>query len=392
MTPLAIHHFTLASALGIGQHAHREALAQGRGGLAARRFETAALDTWLGVIDAIDTQPLAGELAAFDCRNNRLAALTLCADDFDAAVRRAAARFGAARVGVIVGTSTSGILQSELAYRERDAHGALPPWLRYAETHDNASLARFVQAALGLTGPAFVVSTACSSGAKAHAAAARLIALGLIDAAVVGAVDTLCLTTLYGFHALELLSTEVCRPWDVRRNGLSLGEGAAFALLQRDDPAPAAWLLGCGESSDGHHMSSPHPEGLGAVAAMRAALADAGLDAARVGYINLHGTGTRNNDSAEDAAVCAVFGRAVPASSTKGQTGHALGAAGALEAALTLLALRDGVLPAGLHCEQPDPALHAHYLHEPRRQTIAVAASNSFGFGGSNCCLVFGAA
>lgn len=391
MSPLAISHFTLASALGVGQRAHSEALARGASGLAARRFESAALDTWLGVIDAIDAQPLTGELAAFDCRNNRLAALALQADGFDAQVRRAAARCGAARVGVIVGTSTSGILQSELAYRERDAQGALPHWLHYAQTHDSASLARFVQAALGLGGPAFVVSTACSSGAKAYAAAARLIALGAIDAAVVGAVDTLCMTTLYGFHALELLSADVCRPWDVRRNGLSLGEAASFALLQRDDRAPAAWLLGCGESSDGHHMSSPHPDGLGAIAAMRAALRDAGLDAARVEYLNLHGTGTRNNDSAEDAAVCAVFGRALPVSSTKGQTGHALGAAGALEAALTLLALRDGVLPAGLHCEQPDPALHAHYLREPRRQAITVAASNSFGFGGSNCCLVLGA-
>jgi 3-oxoacyl-[acyl-carrier-protein] synthase I len=392
MTPLAISHFTLASALGLGRAAHAQALAGAATGLAQRRFETAALNAWLGVIDAIDNERLSAELAPFDCRNNRLAALALRCDGFDAQVQKAAARFGAHRVGVLVGTSTSGILQSELAYRERDAQGALPAWLRYAETHDTASLARFVQAALGLAGPAFVISTACSSGAKTYAAAARLIALGVTDAAVVGAVDTLCMTTLYGFHALELLSTDVCRPWDARRNGLSLGEGASFALLQRDDAAPAAWLLGCGESSDGYHMSSPHPEGLGAVAAMRAALADAQLPPSRVDYVNLHGTGTRNNDAAEDAAVCGVFGSELPVSSTKGQTGHALGAAGAIEAAIALIALREGVMPPGLHCDQPDAALRAHYLREPVERALSVVASNSFGFGGSNCCLLFGAA
>jgi 3-oxoacyl-[acyl-carrier-protein] synthase-1 len=219
-----------------------------------------------------------------------------------------------------------------------------------------------------------------------------LIALGLIDAAVVGGVDTLCMTTLYGFRSLELLSTDVCRPWDARRNGLSLGEGGSFALLQRDDDAPAAWLLGCGESSDGHHMSSPHPEGAGAVDAMRAALADAGLQPDQVDYLNLHGTGTRNNDAAEDMAVCEVFGRDTLASSTKGLTGHALGAAGAVEAAIALIALRHGFVPPGVHCEQPDPTLHARYQRDAVDTRLAVAASNSFGFGGSNSCLLFGVA
>jgi 3-oxoacyl-[acyl-carrier-protein] synthase-1 len=392
MKPLPISAFSIVTAVGDGQAAHARALHQGTSGLRPRQFETAALNAWIGVVDALDDERVTGELAHYDCRNNRLAALALRSDGFDARVRQTAARFGAHRVGVIVGTSTSGILQSELAYRERAADGALPAWLHYAETHDNASLARYVQAALGLAGPAWVISTACSSGAKAYAAAARLIALGLIDAAVVGGVDTLCMTTLYGFHSLELLSSDVCRPWDARRNGLSLGEGGSFALLQRDDAAPAAWLLGCGESSDGYHMSSPHPEGAGAVDAMRGALADAGLLPDQVDYINLHGTGTRNNDAAEDMAVCEVFGRAVPVSSTKGLTGHALGAAGAVEAAIALLALRHGFVAPGVHCEQPDPTLHARYQREPLDARLAVAASNSFGFGGSNSCLLFGAA
>ena len=392
MKPLPVSAFSIVSALGHGQAAHAQALRAGRSGLQARQFETAALDAWIGVVDALDDERLPAALARYDCRNNRLAALTLRSDGFDARVRDAAARHGAQRVGVIVGTSTSGILQSEIAYRERAADGALPLWLHYPETHDNASLGRFVQAALGLQGPAWVISTACSSGAKAYAAAARLIALGLIDAAVVGGVDTLCMTTLYGFRSLELLSTDVCRPWDVRRNGLSLGEGGSFALLQRDAAAPAAWLLGCGESSDGYHMSSPHPEGAGAIDAMRAALADASLQPDQVDYINLHGTGTRNNDSAEDAAVCAVFGHDVPVSSTKGLTGHALGAAGAIEAAIALLALRHGFVPPGVHCEQPDATLRARYQRDAIDARLAAVATNSFGFGGSNSCLLFGAA
>jgi 3-oxoacyl-[acyl-carrier-protein] synthase-1 len=392
MTPLPISAFTLVTALGNGHAAHTDALRRGVTGLRPQCFETAALDAWLGVAEGTDDERLPAKLADFDCRNNRLAALALRGDGFDEQVRRAIARYGARRVAVLVGTSTSGILQTEVAYRQRGADGALPSWLHYRETHDTASLASFVQAALTLEGPAWVIATACSSGAKAYAAAARLIALGVIDAAVVGGCDSLCMTTLYGFHALELLSSDVCRPWDVRRNGLSLGEGASFALLQRDDHSPAAWLLGCGESSDGYHMSSPHPEGAGAVAAMRAAVADAGLQTDQVDYINLHGTGTRNNDAAEDLAVCSVFGRTVPVSSTKGHTGHALGAAGAVEAAVTLLALQHGLLPHGLHCERPDPALQANYLHCTQQRTLSVAASNSFGFGGSNACLVFGAA
>jgi len=392
MTPLPISAFNLVTALGNGHAAHADALRRGVTGLRQQCFETAALDAWLGVAEGVDDERLPARLARFDCRNNRLASLALRGDGFDEQVQRAAGRYGARRVAVLVGTSTSGILQTEVAYRQRGIDGALPSWLHYRETHDTASLASFVQAALGLEGPAWVIATACSSGAKAYAAAARLISLGVVDAAVVGGCDSLCMTTLYGFHSLELLSSDVCRPWDVRRNGLSLGEGASFALLQRDDDSPAAWLLGCGESSDGYHMSSPHPEGVGAVAAMRAAVAEAGLRTDQVDYINLHGTGTRNNDAAEDLAVCSVFGRTVPVSSTKGHTGHALGAAGAVEAAITLLALQHGLLPHGLHCEQPDPALQANYLHRTQQRTLSAAASNSFGFGGSNACLVFGAA
>ncbi|WP_428423146.1 beta-ketoacyl-[acyl-carrier-protein] synthase family protein [Methylibium sp.] len=393
MKPLAVTDYTLASALGVGRAATLAALRAGRSGLARKRFETVTLDTWIGEVDGVDAQVLPAALADFDCRNNRLAWLGLQADGFAASVARARARFGPQRVGVFLGTSTSGILQTELAYRRREpAGGALPADFHYAQTHNTCSVVDFARRALGLQGPFFAVSTACSSSAKVFGNAARLIELGVIDAAVVGGVDSLCLTTLYGFNSLELLSGDICRPWDAQRHGLSLGEAAAFALLERDAGAPRAWLRGVGESSDGHHMSSPHPEGAGAADAMRAALAQAGVAPGEIDYLNLHGTATPNNDSAEDLAVRAVFGEQLPCSSTKGATGHTLGAAGGVEAAIALLALQHGFMPGGLNRRTPDPALRSHYLDATREARLKLVASNSFGFGGSNACLVFGAA
>jgi len=395
MKRVAVSDHTLATALGTGRAATLAALRANTSGLRPRGFETAQLPTWLGVVDGADDAALPAALAAWDCRNNRLAWMGLQADGFAASVARARERHGARRVGVFVGTSTSGLLSTEQAYRRRDpATGALPPDFDYLHAHATGALADFVRAALALEGPASVISTACSSGAKAYAAAARMMALGLIDAAVVGGVDSLCMTVLYGFNSLELCSPDVCRPWDAHRRGISLGEGAAFALLEReaDAPAPRAWLLGTGESSDGYHMSSPLPDGAGAVAAVRQALARAGLRPEDVDYVNLHGTATVNNDAAEDAAVCAVFGERVPCSSTKGATGHTLGAAGAVEAGISLLALEQGLMPGGGTRTTPDPALRANVLDTPVEAALDVVASNSFGFGGSNACLVFGAA
>jgi 3-oxoacyl-[acyl-carrier-protein] synthase I len=212
---------------------------------------------------------------------------------------------------------------------------------------------------------------------------------------LVGGVDSLCLTTLYGFHSLQLVSATPCRPFDAARDGISIGEAAAFALLERApsslDP-DAVLLLGIGESSDAYHMSSPHPEGLGARAAMLQALSTAGLQPQDIDYINLHGTGTPSNDSAEAHAVTAVLGPGVPSSSTKGATGHTLGAAGGLEAVICALALQNGLMPAGLNTSVVDPALAVNYLLENRRQKVIRVLSNSFGFGGSNCSLILGRA
>ncbi len=392
MKPVAISHSTLTCALGVGQAPALQALQVDRSGLAQTRFLDVDLPTWLGVAPGLDDVTLPAGMDDFDCRNNRLAWLGLQADGFADAVRTARQRWGAHRVAVLLGTSTSGLLQTELAYRRRAPDGALPANFHYAATQNTYSVGAFVAQALGLRGPSWVVSTACSSSAKVFGSAARLIEAGLVDAALVGGVDSLCLTTLYGFNALELLSPEICRPWDAQRRGLSIGEAAAFALLERDCAHPQGWLLGVGESNDGHHMSTPHPEGLGAIAAMHAALREAGLAADAIDYINLHGTATPSNDSSEDRAVGAVFGHRVPCSSTKGATGHTLGAAGGVEAAIGLLALQHGLLPGGLNLLVPDPTLQVDYVTRSRSAPLRTVLSNSFGFGGSNASLILGAA
>jgi 3-oxoacyl-[acyl-carrier-protein] synthase-1 len=391
MRALAISAYTTTSCLGAGIEPARRALREGRTGLAACRFEEVELPTFVGEIAEVDAVPIPAALAPFDCRNNRAAELGLAQDGFVDAVSRTALRVGARRIGVFIGTSTAGILQTELAYRRRDpANGALPADFDYRRTHNTWSAAEYVRARLGLSGPCAAISTACSSSAKAFASASRLIDAGLIDAAVVGGVDTLCLTTLYGFSSLELLSPQRCRPADAGRDGISIGEGAAFFLVEPARDAGALALLGAGESSDAHHMSSPHPEGEGARRAMEAALAAAGVDASSIDYVNLHGTGTPSNDAAEDIAVHGLFGDRVPVSSTKGMTGHALGAAGAVEAALCALALEEGRIPSSVGTCTVDPGLRASYAIEGRDAPLSFVMSNSFGFGGSNCSLVFG--
>lgn len=393
-SPYTLSRYTVTTCLGQGLAAHLDALTQGRSGLTPCRFETVDLPTWIGEVAGVDTVTLPAALARFDCRNNRLAWLALQADGFLEAAQAAIARHGAERVGLFLGTSTSGILQTEQAYRQRDpATGALPGWLDYRTTHNTFSVGAFVQQLLGLQGPAGVISTACSSSAKVFATAQRLLQTGMIDAAIVGGVDSLCLTTLYGFSSLELTSPEPCRPYDANRRGISIGEGAAFILLERPDATGQGddvQLLGVGESSDAWHMSAPHPEGRGAQAAMQAALSAAGLTARDLDYINLHGTATPSNDAAEGHAVLNRLGNTIPCSSTKGATGHTLGAAGAVEAVFAALAIRHGFLPGSVQTQTPDPALPLNYLLATRPAPVRHVLSNSFGFGGSNCSLILG--
>lgn len=397
MNPILLTHYTATTCLGVGNAALLQALRDMRSGLAPCDFDTVNFPTWAGTVASLDEVALPQALQHYDCRNNRLAQLGLQADGFADAVRQAMQRHGADRVAVVLGTSTAGIYSTELAYRERDAQtGVLPLHFHYAETHNTYSVGAFVKDWFSLQGPAEVVSTACSSSAKVFASAARLLQAGLIDAVVVGGVDTLCLTTLYGFRSLGLTSANACRPYDGARDGLSIGEAAAFALVERapEDrqalPAGSILLTGYGETSDAHHMSAPHPEGAGAQAAMQAALQMAGLQPQDIGYINLHGTATPSNDLAEGKAVRAVFGAETPCSSTKGFTGHTLGAAGGVEAVVCALALTHRLVPGSAGTQALDSAIAPlNYLLQPRTLPLQHALSNSFGFGGSNCSLVF---
>jgi 3-oxoacyl-[acyl-carrier-protein] synthase I len=396
LKPILLSSFTATSCIGQGLDQTLNALRSKHSGLAKCGFETVDLDTFIGEVAGVDNVSIPQHLANYNCRNNRLAQLTLEQDRFGEAVQSAIDKYGRNRVGVFIGTSTSGILQTELAYRKLDpVTGFLPNDFRYSTTHNTFSVADFTRQYFNLTGPAEAVSSACSSSAKVFCSAQRMMSVGLIDAAVVGGVDSLCLTTLYGFQSLELTASQACRPYAADRDGISISEAGAFALLERAPEhlsSTAILLLGGGESSDAYHMSSPHPEGIGAQMAMRAALDAANLNTEDIDYVNLHGTSTQSNDAAEGFAIAKLFGTSVPCSSTKGATGHALGAAGALEAVICGLALQNSLIPAGLNTQRLDPNIHINYLLDNRSQAISHVMSNSFGFGGTNCSLVFGRA
>ncbi len=388
--------FTTTSCIGTGVAPTLASLLGQRSGLRRCDFETVRIDTHIGEVPGVDAQRLPAQLRIFDCRNNRLAELALRQDGFLDAVDAAAARWGRRRIGVFIGTSTAGIMQTELAYRARDpVSGALPSAFEYGTTHNSFSVADYIRRRCRLEGPAVAVSSACASSAKVFGAARRMIQADLIDAALVGGTDSLCLTTLYGFHSLQLSSPAPCRPFDVARDGISIGEAAAFVLLERASEhtsGDSILLNGVGESSDAYHMSAPHPEGLGAKRAMQLALDAAALEPGDIDYINLHGTGTPSNDRSESQAVTSIFGPTTPCSSTKGATGHALGAAGALEAVISALAIRNQLMPGGIQTTRIDPTLTAHYIKENRRAAVKRVLSNSFGFGGTNCSLIFGRA
>jgi 3-oxoacyl-[acyl-carrier-protein] synthase I len=396
IAPLHITHNTLTTCLGAGLAANWQAIAQHGSGLKPCAFETVSLPTYIGEVSGVDAVELTPEFATYECRNNRLAELALQQDSFLDAIEALKQRFGAARIGVFIGTSTAGILQTELAYRQRDEHGFLPQDFAYAQTHNTYSVADYVRRRCGLQGPAWVISSACSSGGKVFGNAQRMIAAGLIDAAIVGGVDSLCLTTLYGFASLELTAPTPCQPYGAQRCGISIGEAAGFSIVQRMSEKPinnaqSLLLLAVGESSDAHHMSSPQPQGFGALAAMQSALDQAGLLATDIDYVNLHGTSTPSNDAAEDQAMTALFAcmpLGTPCSSTKAATGHTLGAAGAIEAIICALALQHQTIPAGVHTQVIDSALKSNYVLRNQAASLRYVMSNSFGFGGSNCSLI----
>lgn len=382
-TSYPITAFSLVNGLGRSTDEVARALREGRDGFGPAPIEL-PFEACVGVVP--------GELSptGLPFRSRHMEVTFTAYAEIEAKVRAAVDRWGRARVGMILSTSTGGIGQTEVAYLQWRTERILPDGYDFVQQHAFHSFADSICERSGIRGPRYIVSTACSSSGKVFSSARRLIEAGLLDAVVIGGTDVPCLTTLRGFHSLGVLSPEPCRPFGAARPGMNIGEGCALLLLEREGE-PLGMLLGVGESSDAFHMSAPHPEGLGAFAAMKAALDDAGLSANTIDYVNAHGTGTIANDGAEAKAIERLLGDEVPVVATKAYTGHTLGACGATEAIFCLMAIRDGFLPASLRCDPRDPDVHIRVLSEPLSSPVHFALSNSFAFGGSNVAVLLGA-
>ncbi|MCF8467121.1 MAG: beta-ketoacyl-[acyl-carrier-protein] synthase family protein [Sneathiella sp.] len=378
----------LINALGAGKRAVSETLFAGvTEGMKARSGFLRDRDVFAGGVD--DPLPeIAAELVLYDSRNNRM--LLAAMQQIEVDIRAAIKKYGPDRVAVVLGTSTSGISDNEPGIDYKTAHGVFPDGFDY-DRQDNASLSLFAREYFGLTGPALTISTACTSSAKTLSSARRLIRSGLCDAAIVGGADTLCRLTMGGFASLELIADGLCNPFSRNRGGINIGEGAAVFLMSREEAKIR--VAGIGETSDAYHMSTPDPEGTGALNAMRRALAQSGFSAADIGYLNLHGTATVLNDSMEAKAVSELLG-GVPCSSTKPLTGHTLGAAGSTELAFLWLALDQelsaGRLPPHIWDGARDPELPDINLVAPGTVVGSASAmmSNSFAFGGNNISVI----
>jgi len=390
---LAIADYSVSCALGVTRAEVAERLFAGHSGLVAPPFAL-PFTTLCGLVPH-PLAPLSKAFERFETRQARLAYATLA--PLLPAIESCVARYGRQRVAVVLGSSNAGLDTTERAFRELARGGKAPPAASLHDQHAYSAVLALIEALTGVAGPMWFVSTACSSSGKAFASAARLLRAGLADAVLVGGVDALCEMTVRGFRSLGVLAEGACQPFSSERSGINIGEGAAFFVLEREgDRArgssrdePALQLLGCGEGADAHHMTAPHPQGDGAERVMRAALAQAGLDASQIDLVNAHGTATDQGDSSEALAIARVLGSA-PVVSTKGYTGHALGAAGAIEAALCLLTLEHGVAPASLGSAPLDTALPIRVLQASTRNDYKHVLSNSFAFGGSNVSLVLG--
>jgi 3-oxoacyl-[acyl-carrier-protein] synthase-1 len=385
-TALPVTAFSLCNALGTTTAEVLANLRAGSSGLRPANLDL-PFETWCGAVRDV-LEPVPARLLAYDTRQVRLGLRVL--EELRPQIERAARRWGKDRVALVLGTSTGGIEETERAYNGWRRTGSVPKGFDWDRKHSMSALLEVFRSETGLRGPGYVVSTACSSSGKVFASARRLIAAGLCDAVLAGGVDTLCQTTLRGFSSLGVLDAKPCRPFSSERRGISIGEGAALALLEREGSAAVA-LLGCGETSDAHHMTAPAPDGSGALAAMAQSLTSAGLTPAQVDYVNAHGTGTVLNDAAEAKAIRALLGETVPVSSTKGYTGHMLGAAGATEALFSVAAIAQGFIPASIGAGPLDPELRIRVACERLEVSCRVVVSNSLAFGGSNVSLVFGA-
>ncbi|MCA8977826.1 MAG: beta-ketoacyl-ACP synthase [Planctomycetes bacterium] len=386
LRPLLVTGYSMLSALGAGRSQHLEELAASRTGLRPSHIPL-DFETCVGPVTAALPE-LPGALRPWQTRIARMAALLI--EELDEPLRRARERWQPERFAILLGTSTAGAETTERAYKEFVEQGEFPDRYDFARQHTFGAVLHVIRELSGARGPAWMCSTACTSSGKPFATAQRLMAAGMIDAAIVGGLDTLCTMTLQGFGALQALDRVPSRPFSKERNGISIGEGGAFALVEREGDARVL-VEGIGETSDAYHISAPHPEGLGARAAMRQAMAQAGVDAAAIDHVNAHGTGTQLNDSAEAKAISAILGNDVPVVSTKAFTGHTLGAAAALEFAFSACAIEEGWIPAALAVTPVDPEIPVRIPVTVTRGDFRRVISNSFAFGGNNVSLLVGA-
>lgn len=383
VSPVPITGYGACNALGGDRESLCQGLATGCSGLGPVPFDV-PFETVVGAVK-VELPELPSELRPWSNRMARMAASLL--QQIDGELNVARSKWSPDRIGVLLGTSTGGADVTEVAYGHYLEHGALPDDYDFRRQHNYSALLHVVSALSGARGPAWMTSTTCTSSAKPLASAMRLIAADVIDAAIVGGLDTLCSMTLHGFHALGALSPSPCTPFAERRLGINIGEGGAFLLVERRGEGRAL-LEGVGESCDAYHISAPHPEGLGAKMAMQRALEQVGCRPEDVDHINAHGTGTPLNDMAESKAIAGLFGTDIPVVSTKGYTGHALGGAGATEAVFSVMAIEEGWIPVSLGADPRDPEIGIHVVTERLKQPLRRVLSNSFAFGGNNVSVV----
>ena len=366
----------------------REAIDTQTSGLRNNDLDGCDIDTMIGRVAGVEEI----DLGEWQSRNNALAKLGYQQGDIDNHVQSLKDRFSSARLGVVMGSSTASIDRTEEAYRHLSEDNQLPAEFLQRKVHNPHSPGLYVAHLTGITGPAITINTACSSSAKVFATGARWLQQGIVDAVLVGGVDTLCLSVMYGFHSLQLVSSQACRPLDQNRDGINLGEASGYAILMRDEDCQSGTnilLKGYGESSDAHHMSHPHPEGLGARLAMQQALDMAELNNDDIDYINLHGTASRANDLIEGKLIGSMFTKSTQVSSTKAWMGHTLGAAGITESLIAVDALHRNIIPGNLNLSELDNDLDISVQSDNLAKPLKHVMSNSFGFGGNNCSLLF---
>lgn len=392
-TDIVILDYQSTCAAGTGNIALRNAIAQQQSGLRKNDIANVDLNTWIGRVPGIDEIQWPQDQVRWKSRNNALIQLALNQGHFMQSVERIKQQFSPERIGFIMGSSTSSIDRAEEAYGKLEENDHLATDYLQEDVLNPHAPALYAAHCCGITGPSITINTACSSSAKVFASAARWLTLGLVDAVVVGGADTLCMSVLYGFHSLQLVSENPCKPFDEHRDGINLGEAAGFAILTRKKDAAehsGIQLSGFGESSDAHHMSHPHPDGLGAKQAIEQALYGAKLSTKDIDYINLHGTASRANDQIEGSLIANMFDHQhTVASSTKGWMGHTLGAAGIIEAIVAMDTLKTSILPGTLNLEHPDQSIGLKMTPDNQQRDVSHVMSNSFGFGGNNCCLIF---